>query len=183
MPSPPEWINLPTAKFRLLELAVYDRTDNAAACFVADLADELLAAHIMDWYGGALPADTQGIAVVEWSKLLKDVQAFQPTFWPPEPTEAKPAAKTNSAEPAPAAAAARPRGTQPVERNRVKKAMLDDIKEGRRTAIELNTMKREALAETYKTKSRSTAVAALVEAMSELTPTKVRQSPTNSDTN
>ena len=171
MTSPQEWLTIRAIRFRLWSLAVYDSTDNAATANMDETASALITAHIMDWYGDVLPADEQGIGVIEWGPLLEFVQGSRPDLWPAAKGKA-----TNKV------VAKRARGTSPVERNRVKNRMLDAIKAGT-TPNELNAMKREALAKTYGAKSRDTAVKALVEIMSELTPTKVRQTPTNSDTN
>jgi hypothetical protein len=139
-----------------LNHAVYDSTDTEAFKDVLDHADELLAAHIMDWYGGELPANSGGVAVVEWSELWEFVRAFRPDIWPA--TEIAPAEISKPR--------AKARKRPSPELDRVKTAMRADIKRGKHTAATLNAND-EALASDYET-SRSTARRAREEILPEL---------------
>jgi hypothetical protein len=125
---------------------------------VIDLANGLIAAHIMDWYGDELPTNSQGVAVIEWSELQKFVQAARPDFWPAASVALVNAAGAAKTKP-PAAKARRP-GRPPRERKRVEDMMRADIESGEYTIARLKGLFGKELAARYRT-TRYTANEAL----------------------
>jgi len=140
MTSTPVWLPVSTCRYRLLVLAKYDSTNNENTRHVIVLINELIAAHIMDWHGGELPANSEGVGVIEWSELWEFVRAARPEWWPPETTPVK----TEKPD-----EAMRKRGREPKEFVRIMNAMSSDIREGRCTSDDLIAMPDKALMEKY----------------------------------
>jgi hypothetical protein len=156
MTSTPEWLPQTTIRRRLWACAKHDRADIETALLVRKLIPDLVTAHVRNWYGDKIQVDSEGVAIIEWTPLLKFVCKNRPDIWPP--------AEIAPAEISKPRAKARKRPS--LELDRVKTAMRADIKRGKHTAATLNAND-EALASDYKT-SRSTARRAREEILPEL---------------
>ena len=102
MTSTSEWLPEPTIRRRLWELAKFKRTDVKLGLSVRQLIDNLVTAHIKNWYGDKIQVDSEGNRLVEWTPVLRRICRLKPDIW----------LAGNSVE-APAEEARRRRGPQP----------------------------------------------------------------------
>ena len=102
MTSTSEWLPEPTIRRRLWELAKFKRTDVKLGLSVRQLIDNLVTAHIKNWYGDKIQVDSEGNRLVEGTPVLRRICRLKPDIW----------LAGNSVE-APAEEARRRRGPQP----------------------------------------------------------------------
>jgi hypothetical protein len=134
-----------------------DHFDSKVGPPLYQLIDNLVTAHVKNYYDGKPQLNPDGVQVMEWSPLLKFVSRLRPDLWPPEP--APEIQKQNTL-------VRKPKVRQAVELERVKAAMRVDIKSGKLTSDRL-VANDEALAADYDT-SRSTARRAREDILPEL---------------
>jgi hypothetical protein len=86
--SIPEWSPETTIRRRLWSLAKFNRANIKTAVSVRQLIDNLVTAHVKNWYDDKPPLNSDGVRIVDWAPLLKNVCRLHPKIWSAEPIEA-----------------------------------------------------------------------------------------------
>jgi len=87
MTSISEWVPIPTARRRLWSLAKANRFDIDIGLPLRQLIDDLVTAHVKNYYDSTPRTDSEGVEIIEWAPFLGHVRRVRPDTWPPEPVE------------------------------------------------------------------------------------------------